>query len=121
MKALLFALAAALFALPVAVRADDAKADKKKKKGPDLEAVFTKLDTNKDGKLSKDEFSKVKEEIKKKKEADAAAAAKKPAKAGKKVDALFTKLDVDKDGSLSKDEFKKLTQVMQEMKKDKKK
>ena len=117
MKPLILTLAALLIAVTGAARADD-KADKKKKKGPDLDTVFAKLDANKDGKLSKDEFSKVMEEIKKKKDD---AAAKKPAKGGKMVGQLFTKLDTDKDGSISKDEFKKIHTVIQEIKKDKKK
>lgn len=117
MTRLLFAaVAAALILSPAAVLAGEA--DKKKNKGPDLEAAFTKLDADKDGKLSATEFAKVMDEVKKKNDA---AAPKKPGKAGKRTDALFTKLDADKNGSLSKDEFKKLNDAMQEIKMDKKK
>ncbi|MBO0698136.1 MAG: hypothetical protein J2P46_07065, partial [Zavarzinella sp.] len=37
--------------------ADKKKAKKAKANGPDVNALFTKLDTNGDGKLSKDEFN----------------------------------------------------------------
>ena len=109
---------AALAFSPVAEAKAKAKA---KKKGGDLEAIFKKLDADKDGKLSPTEFAKVTEEFKKKK-ADAAApapAAKATKKAGKKTDALFTKLDTDKNGSLSLEEFKKVNEVRKEMKKAK--
>lgn len=90
--------------------ADEAK-KKKKAKGADTTAMFTKLDTDKDGKLSSAEFAKVVDELKAKKP-DAA----KPAKAGKKTDAMFTKLDADKNGSLSPEEFKKVLEVRKEAK-----
>src|SRR5436305_14927869 len=104
LRVLALAVTAAALTLPGA-----AFAGKGKKKGPDLDAVFAKLDANSDGKLSPAEFAKVKDELHKKK-ADAAAP-KKPGKAGKgskKLAALFAKLDTNNDGSLSKDEFKKV-------------
>src|SRR5258708_3029078 len=71
----LFTIAAltAVLALSPSARADD-KAEKKKnkKKGPDIEAVFKKLDANNDGKLSLAEFMRVGEELKKKKEGEPA-------------------------------------------------
>ena len=71
-------------------------AGKKKKGGP--EAIFKKLDTDGDGKISKTEFAKLGEVAKK---------AGKGGKAGK-GDKLFSKLDTNGDGSLSLEEFKKL-------------
>ena len=119
LRSLTLAVTAFALTLPGA-----AFAGKGKKKGPDLDAVFAKLDTNNDNKLSPAEFAKVKDELHKKKAADPNAAAKPAKKAGKgnkKLTALFAKLDTNNDGSLSKDEFKKVVEVMKEMKKDKKK
>jgi len=101
------ALTAALLFAPGA-----AEAGKAKKKGGDLEAMFKKLDTDNDGKLSAAEFSKI--ELKKKKDGQAP---KNPGKAAKKIDAIFKKLDTNKDGSLSLEEFKKLNEVKKEKKK----
>lgn len=55
----------------------------------DINAKFEKLDTNTDGKISKEEF----------------AAGPMGKKLGEKLDAYFAKLDADSDGSLSKEEF----------------
>jgi len=96
----------------LAYRVRTAEAGDAKKKGGDLEAMFKKLDTNNDGKLSAAEFSKI--ELKKKKDGQAP---KKPGKAAKKIDAIFKKLDTNNDGSLSLDEFKKLNEVKKEIKK----
>lgn len=119
-----------------------AEAAKGKKKGDKLEALFKKLDTNNDGKLSPAEFAKlsaVKKAAKtttnktKKKAAQSAGKkgkkasktgkkggkAKKGNKAGKKGNkstALFHKLDTNKDGSLSLSEFEQLKQVKQQNK-----
>jgi Ca2+-binding EF-hand superfamily protein len=59
------------------------------KKGPKMnpEAIFKKKDTDGDGKLSKDEFTK-------------------GAKEQSKAEEAFSKKDKDGDGSLSVDEFK---------------
>jgi Ca2+-binding EF-hand superfamily protein len=61
-----------------------------------LEDQFKKLDTNGDGKLSKDEFAKM------------GKGAKANAGNNKKTDKLFQKLDTNNDGFLSLDEFKKI-------------
>lgn len=111
-----------------AAKGKKAKKGKKGKKGANkLEAKFKQLDTNNDGKLSKEEFQKRKE-LKKAKKANKQKTAKagkkankqKTAKAGKgkkgKKGGLFARLDTDKDGYLSLDEFKK----MREMKKERK-
>jgi Ca2+-binding EF-hand superfamily protein len=111
MKAIISLTVAALTAAAL-LSPTSAEAAKDKKKGKGLEATFTKLDTNSDGKLSKEEFSKF--ATKKAKEGQTT---KKPGKANKKLDALFAKLDANKDGFLSLDEFKKI----RDGKKDKKK
>ena len=66
-----------LLALTTTAGAADEKKKKKKEKGkaPEAVALFTKLDANGDGKLSKDEFGKLKQVMadspaKKKKKAD---------------------------------------------------
>lgn len=116
----LFTIAAVsvILAFAPTARADD-KADKKKnkKKGPDIEAIFKKMDTNSDGKLSPAEFAKAGDELRKKKDGEAA---KKPAKANRFGEALFAKLDADKNGSLSLEEFRKVREVMKEAKAKKK-
>ena len=69
---------------------DAADADKKKGKR-DPQAIFKRLDSNNDGKLSKEEFSKFGK-------GDNAT----------KADKFFGKLDTNSDGSLSADELKKI-------------
>jgi Ca2+-binding EF-hand superfamily protein len=107
-----FLSAAAVFGLVLALTAPAGAADEKKKKkkaqtrGADATALFTKLDTNSDGKLSKDEFNAFKGFGKK------ADAAKEPKGLSAARDTWFDKLDANKDGSLSKDEFAKLKDVV---------
>jgi Ca2+-binding EF-hand superfamily protein len=79
-------------------------------KGKGVELLFQKLDTNHDGKLSKDEFAKLSELRKAKGEG-------KVKVKGKGLDALFGKLDTNNDGFLSLDEFKKIREL-QKKKKD---
>src|SRR5207249_5007874 len=107
---LTLAVTAALLLVAGTAEAADKAAKQAKKKGNDVAAMFKKLDTNNDGKLSAAEFSKI--ELKKKKEGAAPAKANK--KGNKKADALFSKLDANKDGSLSLDEFKKLNEAKKE-------
>jgi Ca2+-binding EF-hand superfamily protein len=111
----MFMMAAAVLVFVGAGRAEDKPA--KKAKGPDLNAVFTKLDADKDGKLSSSEFANATAELKKKKEGETPA----KTKTNKMADALFAKLDADKDGKLSKEEFAKVVETMKAMKQDKKK
>jgi len=92
----LVALAVGLFALGTAGAADEAAG---KKKGGDPEALFKKMDTNGDGKISKDEFSAFVDKLK-------AKLGDKGDKAAKAFDGLFEKLDTNKDGFLSLEEFK---------------
>ncbi len=108
------ALAGLVLLVPSA-GADDNKAKKKK---PDLDAIFSKIDANKDGKLTPAEFAGALAEIKKKKDGEQPKQAAN-GKGAKKAAELFTKLDTNKDGTLSLDEFKKLPEVMKEMKKKK--
>lgn len=80
--------------------ADEPAGAKKKKggKGPNLEAVFKKMDANGDGKISKDEFADFVSKLGNGKLKD------KP----KLIDKLFARADADGDGFLSKDELKKV-------------
>ena len=80
----------------------DAKAKKKKAKAepPDTAAMFTKLDTNSDGKLDLDEFKQL-----------FTVMAKPKAKKGKDaapidLEFVFKSLDANSDKTLSPDEFK---------------
>ena len=103
--------AVAVFAVALALAApagaqDDAKKKKKEANGGDAAAVFAKLDTSKDQKLSKDEFAAFKGLKEPKKEG------KEPAGVAARRDEWFKKLDGNGDGSLSADEFKKLKEVV---------
>lgn len=82
---------ALLVGFTVAFSEAEAAAKNKKK---DASGQFKQLDTNNDGKLSRDEFSKF-------------------GKAGKEKQAnkLFAKLDENNDGSISMDEFKKVGEL----------
>ncbi|GIW82699.1 MAG: hypothetical protein KatS3mg105_4506 [Gemmatales bacterium] len=76
----------------------------KKKKAPrqfDPAQFFEKLDANKDGKISKDEYLKILDRVKEKIGAD------KAEKARGFFEKRFQLLDTNKDGSISKEEFKK--------------
>jgi Ca2+-binding EF-hand superfamily protein len=88
-----------------ATAADPAK-KKKKDRGPDTSALFAKLDTNKDQKLSKDEFAAFKGLKEPKKEG------KEPKGLSTARDTWFTKLDSNGDGALSPEEFKKIKDVI---------
>ena len=81
------ALCALFLSAGLALRAADEpkKPDAEKPKGP-TEESFKKKDTNSDGKLSKEEFTK-------------------GAKDASKAEAAFTAKDKDKDGFLSKEEY----------------
>ena len=77
----------------MASAADDNGGQQPKHKRPDPAAVFAKLDTNGDGFLSLDEFSKA--PFIAKRNLDEA-----------KQKALFAKIDTNGDGKISPDEFK---------------
>ena len=74
-----------------------------KGKKMDLEALFKKLNTTGDGKLTREQFFKLGEQLKGK----AAERFKGNAKA---MDKMFNNLDTDGDGTLSLEEFKKFGQ-----------
>jgi Ca2+-binding EF-hand superfamily protein len=104
-------LLGALVLADVTGAADDDKKDKGKGQGlRDPEAVFKKLDTNKDGKLSKEEFMKL-AELRAKSGGD-------KDKAKEFLEQLFTKLDTNNDGFLSLEEFKKISELRPKKPKD---
>src|SRR2546423_2236703 len=106
-----FVSAAAVLGLLLGLTATAGAADEKKKKkkqAPDSSALFTKLDTDGDKKLSKDEFAKF-----------TGLGEKKAGKEGKEPkgyaiarDEWFKKLDTNNDGFLSPTEFSKIKDVM---------
>lgn len=94
---------ATLFALIIALATPgEASAIPAKKKGADG-GEFEKLDTNKDGKLSKEEFAALK---------GPKAKPGKDAKTAKAHEMIFKKLDTNGDGFLSREEFAKLKDVL---------
>lgn len=132
---------AALLCFGIASTASAADAEKKKKKaakkqGPDIAALFNKLDVNQDKKIDKKEFEaftglmadakakkakKAKQVVAKADAADAKAkkkAAKKTAKTAPTADLAknraewFKKLDANNDGSLTLEEFTKIKEVI---------
>jgi len=109
MKRLLSAATAfaLLFSLVAPAGAADAKKKKKDaKKGPDTAALFAKLDTNKDQKLSKEEFAAFKGLKEPKKEG------KEPKGLSAARDEWFKKLDANGDGVLTSAEFGKIKDVI---------
>ncbi|MCE9564100.1 MAG: EF-hand domain-containing protein [Planctomycetes bacterium] len=127
-KALVVAAAFLFSTMPA--NAADKKAKKANKAADKTTALFKKLDTNNDGKLSTAEFAKLAEVQKATKAANPKKKAKpakvkkankvakpnknKAKKGTKKADksaALFKKLDTDNNGSLSASEFAKLKEV----------
>jgi Ca2+-binding EF-hand superfamily protein len=95
--------------------AAEEKKKKKKKEAPDFSAIFKKLDTNNDGKLSKDEFSAFKGLHEPKKEG------KEPKGLAELRGTWFTKLDTNNDGSVDAKEFAKIKEVIAANKPEKKK
>jgi Ca2+-binding EF-hand superfamily protein len=110
---LITALSIAGFMFASSARADDDPKPAKKGKQPDPEAMFKRLDTNNDGKISKEEFAKFAEIMREKVKEKA-----KGKNAGKGADAIFARLDANGDGYLSLEEFKKISEMRQK-KKDK--
>lgn len=90
-----------------------ARGDEGKKKGqPDFEAMFKKLDTNGDGKLSKEEFAQLAPIVKNILEVLLEGKGGDPA-TRENFDKVFEMLDTDKDGFLSLEEFKKMMEVFE--------
>jgi len=78
----------------------------KGKRAHNPEAVFNKLDTNGDGKLSKEEFSKMVERMREKAKSKGKTL---PVGSGER---LFNRIDTNHDGYISLDEFKKMREKM---------
>ena len=98
-----------MFALTLpALGADDKAARKAARAGIDMEALFTKIDANKDGALNKDEFGKLADVVREKGDKAVKIADRIKASAND----LFTKLDADKNGALSLAEAKKFDITM---------
>ena len=98
----MFRLLCALSVAGLLALSTDASAKPKAAKGDKLEMLFKKLDTNGDGTLSKEEFSKLAEMRKKGGEGKGK---------GKGAELLFDKLNVSNDGKLTLDEFRKITEL----------
>jgi hypothetical protein len=94
-----------LVAATAAAADDDAKPGKKQGKR-DPEALFKRMDSNSDGKVSKEEFTKFFEAMKEKR-----AAKGKGGKGKGDPSKLFEKLDANGDGYLSLEEFKKFGEM----------
>jgi Ca2+-binding EF-hand superfamily protein len=101
--------ASGIFALFLAICAvlGPALAGDDGKKGKDIDAIFKKLDTNMDGKLSKDEFLKIAERFR---DAD-------KAKARSELGQTYDKLDPGHKG-LTKDQFRTFVETTTRKKTD---
>lgn len=82
-------------------------ASAKPAKGDKLAMLFKKLDTNGDGVLTKEEFSKI-TELRHKKNGEGKAEGK---GSGKHVEALYEKLNTSGDGKLTLEQFRKLAEL----------
>lgn len=94
--------------------------DNPKKKRPDPEQIFKRIDTNNDGKISKEEFTKFFEQL-----AEKAGKAKGKEGIGEKAkefaEQAFKALDTNNDGYISLEEWKKGSEQLRDKLKGKKK
>jgi Ca2+-binding EF-hand superfamily protein len=100
-------LAAAVLGLFCAAttQADDEKKDKKTAKF-DKAKLFERIDADKDGKITKEEYKKFFEGVAEKMK-ESGKGAKIADKLGDVADRSFEKMDADKDGKVTKEEFEK--------------
>ena len=119
MNRYLSAAVAAAFVIGFASTASAADAEKKKKKkdGPDIGAIFAKLDANSDGKVDAKEFAAFTGLMHGKK--GEKGKGKPPEGAAERREELFKKLDANKDGSLTLEEFSKVKELAAKKKKKK--
>jgi Ca2+-binding EF-hand superfamily protein len=103
--------------------ADAAAPKKKANNGDPIAALFAKIDTNGDKKISKKEFEDYKGPLHGNAGKENGNVAKENGKAAKgkgmAKDAIFTKLDTNGDGFLTMEEFSKIKEIMAEAKKKK--
>jgi hypothetical protein len=99
------AIALCTVVLAAATGVADSPPEKSKSRAANPAAVFKRIDTNGDGKLSKEEFKSF---------IDNATKGKIKAKP-ELIEKLFNRLDSDGDGYLSLDEFKKLRDLREKL------
>ncbi len=103
------ALAVSFAFCGIATAADDKTTTTEPRAGAgkhrDPEAMFKRLDANGDGKITKDEFEKVRERMQQHRAGAKGGAATGKGQIGER---FFTHLDTNNDGALSLDEFKKM-------------
>lgn len=95
-----------LFCAATAQADDEKKADDKKTTKLDKAKLFERIDADKDGKITKDEYKKFFDGLIEKMK-DAGKGEKLAGKLDGVADKSFEKMDADKDGKITKEEFEK--------------
>ena len=100
------ALVLGLFCTATVEADDEKKADAKKATKLDKAKLFERIDADKDGKITKEEYKKFFDGLMEKMK-DAGKGEKLAGKMDGLADKSFEKLDADKDGKITKEEFEK--------------